>query len=157
MQRLIALHKQHVVTEKFLTIGGVGFICNYATLWVANSYLGLNKVLAELCAAVVALQVTFLLHDRWTYRSAHGYNLGLGARYRLYIVSNTFASLLTVVFFALFSIFLVHLPALALAALVGLAWNFLLNKGVIWRHAARTAPVPPKTVVPAASESRQSA
>ena len=131
------IYKNKKLTLKFGIIGGVGFVCNFLVLKLCIDTGGLNKILAEVIAALVALQITFLLHDRWTYRideTVHKYHLSFGGRYKAYLMSNSFASLLTVVFFALFSIFLGHLPALALAAVVGLVWNFLLNKNVIWHH-----------------------
>ena len=135
---LIDIYRRKGVSIRFVIIGGVGFVCNYAVLWTGTEKLGLQKILAELIAAAVALQVTFLFHDRWTYRNRHEarqYHLSLWRRYRLYVVSNSFASLLTVVFFALFSLFLSHFEALALSALAGLLWNFFMNKAIIWRHA----------------------
>ena len=131
------IYKDKKITIKFAIIGGVGFISNFIILKVCVNYFGLSNILAETIAALVALQITFLLHDKWTYRidkRVHKYHLGFIQRYRLYLVSNSFASLLTVAFFALFSTFLSHLPALALAAIVGLTWNFLVNKKVIWHH-----------------------
>lgn len=134
IQELIKQNKQ---TIQFGVIGLIGFIVNYTTLKLGVSTFGLNRIIAEIFAAIVALQVTFLLHDRWTYRidiKTHTYSHKFSKRYRVYLVSNSFASLLTVVFFALFSIFVGHLLALALAAVVGLLWNFLVNKKVIWHH-----------------------
>lgn len=131
------IYRNKKLTVKFGIIGGVGFVCNFAVLKLGINYAGLNKILAEIVAALVALQVTFFLHDRWTYRidkTIHKYHLNFSQRYRAYLVSNSFGSLLTVVFFALFSIFLGHFPALALAAVAGLIWNFLINKTIIWHH-----------------------
>ncbi len=125
------------LTIKFGIIGGVGFVSNYLVLKGGVAIWGLDRITAELLAALVALQVTFILHDRWTYRidmNTHKYHLNFMKRYRVYLVSNSFASLLTVAFFGLFSIFLSHLPALALAAVVGLVWNYLFNKKIIWDH-----------------------
>jgi putative flippase GtrA len=136
-ERLRKLYETHQLTIRFGIIGGVGFVTNYLTLKGLFVIFGLNRVIAELVAALVALQVTFILHDRWTYRidqSTHKYNLPFSKRYKTYLVSNSFASLLVVVFFALFSMFLGHLAALALAAVVGLTWNYLMNKNVIWHH-----------------------
>ncbi len=136
-EQIYDIYRNKKLTLKFGIIGGVGFVVNFGILKLCISSFGLNKVVAEVIAALVALQVTFLLHDRWTYRideTVHKYHLSFGQRYKAYLVSNSFASLLTVVFFALFSIFLGHFFALALAAIVGLLWNFLLNKNVIWHH-----------------------
>lgn len=136
-EALISSYKQLAVTVKFGIIGGIGFATNYLVLKGCIAAFGVNRVIAELLAALVALQVTFVLHDRWTYRidrSTHKYHMSIWKRYRTYLVSNSFASLLTVVFFGLFSMFHEHLPALGLAAVAGLTWNYLINKRVIWGH-----------------------
>jgi len=115
-------------------------VCNYLILKFSINAWALNRVLAETLGAVVALQITFILHDNWTYRidkTTYKYNLIITKRYRRYLISNSFASILTVAFFALFSIFLGHFLALALAAAVGLTWNFLVNKSIIWHHKPR--------------------
>ncbi len=131
------VYRNKKLTIKFGIIGGVGFVCNYAVLKVGIHVLELNRVLAECLAALVALQITFLLHDRWTYRidkTVHKYHLSMFERYKAYLISNSFASVLTVIFFAIFSTFLGHLVSLAMAAIVGLVWNFLINKNIIWHH-----------------------
>jgi putative flippase GtrA len=136
-EQLRNLYQAHKVTVKFGIIGGVGFVSNYLVLKGCIVVLGANRIVAELIAALMALQVTFVLHDRWTYQidhTVHAYHMTIGKRYRTYLVSNSFASLLTVAFFGLFSTFLDHLPALALAAVAGLTWNYLVNKKVIWGH-----------------------
>lgn len=134
---LLNSYKQHAITIKFSIIGGIGFITNYLVLKGCIAAFGVNRVVAELLAALVALQVTFVLHDRWTYRidrSTHKYHMSIWQRYRTYLISNSFASLLTVVFFGFFSRFLSHLPALGLSAVAGLTWNYLINNKVIWGH-----------------------
>lgn len=133
---IYSIYAERKMTAKFGIIGGVGFVCNYIILSACTSF-GLNKVVSELIAAAVALQVTFLLHDKWTYRidqNVHTYNLSLGKRYRAYVFSNSFATVLTAACFSIFSNFLNYFPALVLGAIVGLAWNFVANKKVIWHH-----------------------
>jgi putative flippase GtrA len=131
------IYRNKKLTIKFIIIGGMGFVSNFFVLKLAISQFGLNKVVAELIAAAVALQITFLLHDKWTYRidkTVHKYHLHFWSRYRTYILSNSFASFITVIFFAIFSIFLSHFFALAFAAVVGMSWNFIVNKKIIWHH-----------------------
>jgi putative flippase GtrA len=133
------IYRDRKVTAKFIVIGSIGFICNYSVLKLGTAVLDLNRIVAEILAVAVALQVTFILHDRWTYRideTIHKYHLNFPQRYRMYIMSNSFSSLLIVVTFAIASIFLGHLISLALASMVGLTWNFLVNKNIIWHHKA---------------------
>ena|ERR1017187_1248524 len=136
-EKIYDIYRDKKLTAKFITIGGIGFLCNYLVLRFSISEWGVNRVVAEILAALVALQVTFILHDNWTYKidkTIRRYHLIFAQRYRAYLMSNSFASLSTVIFFAIFSIFLDHLLSLALAALIGLAWNFFVNKNIIWRH-----------------------
>jgi putative flippase GtrA len=131
------IYRDKKLTAKFGIIGGIGFICNYSVLKFATGVWSFNRIIAEILGALVALQVTFLLHDRWTYRidkAVHKYHLTTVKRYRMYLFSNSFGALLTVVLFSIFSIFAGHLLALAMAALIGLLWNFLANKGFVWSH-----------------------
>lgn len=130
LYRRLAAQKTNL---KFLAVGVIGFVCNYLILKLCMS-IGWHILLSEVVAAIVALHVTFIAHDKWTYRGAQAYKVPLMKRYQIYIVSNSFASLLVVVFFALFSIWLTNFPALALSATVGLLWNYMANKILIWRH-----------------------
>jgi putative flippase GtrA len=135
--QILDIYRNKKLTAKFGIIGGVGFICNFTVLKLLIEFADVNRILAEVLAAAVALQITFILHDRWTYRidkALHKYHLSVRQRYQAYIMSNSFASLLTVIFFAIFSVFFTHLPALVLAAIVGMVWNFLANKNIIWHH-----------------------
>lgn len=118
---------------KFLAVGVIGFVCNYLVLKICTS-IGWHIFLSEVVAAIVALQITFIAHDRWTYRKTQEYKVSPMRRYRIYVMSNSFASLLVVIFFTLFSIWLTHFPALALSAIAGLLWNYMANKILIWRH-----------------------
>ena len=131
------IYMDRKVIAKFIVIGSIGFLCNYGILKLGTAVLDLNRIVAEVLAVAVALQVTFILHDRWTYRidkTIHKYHLNFAQRYRMYIMSNSFSSLLIVVTFAIASAFINHLPALVIASMVGLTWNFLVNKNIIWHH-----------------------
>ena len=120
---------------RFLTVGVVGFVTNYIILTIAI-YFGMHQVNGEIVAAVFALQVTFMLHDRWTYyNKASPLKLALHRRYILYITSNSFGSLMTVVIFSLTTRFIdFHLISLGLAAVAAMIWNYMINKFIIWRH-----------------------
>ena len=138
-EHLYDAYRNKKQTGKFVVIGSIGFVCNYLVLKLGTSTLGLDRVLAEVLAVAIALQVTFVLHDRWTYsidKSVHKYHLSQWGRYRAYLFSNSFGSLLTIGLFSLFSFFLNHFLSLAFASGISLVWNFLMNKAVIWHHKA---------------------
>jgi putative flippase GtrA len=136
-EHIYDIYRNKKLTAKFIAIGSVGFIFNYGVLKLCYHAFHFNSILSEIIAAAAALQLTFLLHDKWTYRidrTIHKYHLSLAQRYKAYLFSNSFGSLLTVIFFALFEIFFRHLIALGLAAIAGMIWNFVINKAIIWRH-----------------------
>ena len=134
-----SLYKERVVASRYALIGSVGFIANYTALMLLTKY-GLNRVIAEVLAVAFALQVTFIFHDKWTYKhKTLSYKRSLFSRYRTYLVSNSLGAIITVIFFALFSIVFNHLISLALASLVGLFWNYVLNKFVVWKHITESA------------------
>ena len=128
------VYRERILTARYILIGSLGFVFNYAVLWMLTKN-GLNRVIAEILAAAVALHVTFIFHDRWTYKDrALSYKRKLFTRYRTYFVSNSIGSLITILFFAVFSLFLNHLLSLALASFCGLFWNYIINKLIVWKH-----------------------
>ena len=58
-------HKQLV---RFVLVCGVGFLINLAVLRFAVETLGIQKLLAEAIAAVIAAPVTFVLNRQWAFR-----------------------------------------------------------------------------------------
>lgn len=120
---------------RFIIVGGIGFITNLFILTVLNHSFGLNKIVSEVLAAVVALQVTFLFHDNWTYKTnTTEYDLKFWARYPSYILSNSFGSIATVFLFSIFSLIMPNAIALGFAATLAMVWNFFMNKVLIWRR-----------------------
>lgn len=120
---------------RFVIVGGIGFLTNLTILNIFEYGFGVNKIVSEILAAIVALQVTFIFHDNWTYKSkSTEYNLKFWARYPSYILSNSFGSIATVFLFSLFSIVMSNFIALAFAATLAMIWNFFMNKVLIWRR-----------------------
>lgn len=127
---------KYALVIKFCIVGGLAFVFNYALLIVLNTHFGIEKIPSEAIAMVLSLQLTFLLHDHWTYVdrvSETVYRRSLRERYLSYLLSNSLGSLITIVMFGVFLSFLTKLPALAFAALMAMVWNFTMNKLVIWK------------------------
>lgn len=125
---------------RFCTVGVIGFLTNFLILKVAIDSFHMHKIPGEVVAAIVALNVTFFLHDNWTYKVLGGENsrkLPIYERYIAYVFSNSFGSIMTVVMFAGLSGYMSRLPALGLAALAAMVWNFFMNKVVIWRSSRK--------------------
>ncbi len=125
------------LTIRFVAVGGIGFVANYVTLSALTDVNHLKKVPAEIIAAAIALHVTFLLHDRWTYKAGHRElsSKSLRSRYLFYLTSNSFSSVITVVLFALFShVIREKIIALGLSATAAMVWNYAINTFIIWRR-----------------------
>lgn len=126
---------------RFLIVGVIGFFTNYLSLVAITELFGLDHIVSEAFAAFIALQITFILHDRWTYTldsKNTTRRLGIWTRYSGYLVSNAFGSLMTVVGFSLIFNYLTRLPSLLIAAVGGLVWNYLMNTYVIWSKSKDT-------------------
>ena len=130
--------KHRTLLSRFIVVGSIGFICNYVVLKLLTLN-HINSVLAEVIAVAVALHVTFVLHDNWTYKfgKEKSHHHALRVRHASYITSNLFGSLMTVILFSAFYLFLTRFEALVIASLIAMFWNFFMNKKVIWRQ--RTA------------------
>ena len=122
----------HKTKLKFFVVGCVGFFCNALVLFLATS-LGLHRIPAEVISMLISLQVTFLLHDKWTYEGVD-YARKLRRRYALYLASNSFGSVMTIVIFSLLSLVLSNFVSLAIASVSVMVWNYMMNKIVIWRN-----------------------
>lgn len=119
---------------RFIVVGVIGFLFNYAVLVMFTS-IGYSHIVSEVIAAILALQVTFILHDRWTYKlHTHGLEaLPLWGRYVSFISSNIVGSLITILIFGILYGYVNRLPALLLAAILGLIWNYVVNLYITWR------------------------
>lgn len=128
---------KHKYIGRFIIVGIAGFVFNSCVLAICIDYLGIGKIISEALAMLFALQLTFLLHDRWTYIDStagrKAYSWKLRKRYTTYLASNSFGSILTIVLFGVFSQTLPRLTALGIAALISMAWNFMANKVIVWR------------------------
>ena len=125
-----------VTVLRFLLVGLIGFIINYVVLVLLTDLVKLSHIGAEIIAALLAFHVTFVLHDKWTYKLklvSKPAVLSLSNRYITFILTNSIGAAMTVVVFALAYNYVNRLPALLIGALSGLIWNYLFNSLVIWR------------------------
>lgn len=140
--RIIAflLDEAHRYIYRFLIVGVGAFLFNYALLYTFSGVFRLEKILGEVLAMIVSLQLTFIAHDKWTYPSSSSkqYSHTLLSRYIGYLASNSFGSIITIGLFALFSTLTGNFTALAVSALIAMVWNFCMNRFVIWRWKTRS-------------------
>lgn len=130
-----------VTTIRFMIVGLLGFLVNYLVLVFFSEVLQLSHLAAEIIAMAVALQVTFLLHDNWTYRvrvKKGQERLSIPKRYAAFISSNLLGGAVTVIVFSVLYNVMLRSVALFIAAMAGLVWNYVANKYVTWRPALDT-------------------
>jgi putative flippase GtrA len=138
IQRLI---RGRVIITRFVIVGATGFFVNYTILEGILAWGVHSKVIAELLAMLVTINLTFYLHDKWTYSSRReGYYLSLRSRYLSYLVTNSSGSLLTVILFGLLVLAFTNIVALGAAAVIVMCWNFIMNL-IVWRHSSHISPV----------------
>lgn len=127
--------KSRMEIYRFGIVGIVGFCINYSTLVIAHNTGIVNKFISELLAIIVALQFTFVLHNAWTYnhKTDQKYSKRVTSRYFSYIASSFVGSLITLMTYVALYGMLDRLMALALSAGMGMCWNFVLNKYIIWK------------------------
>ncbi len=132
------IYNERSLIMRFVIVGLCGFLINYLVLRLCSSYFLINKIISEIFAAIIALQVTFLFNDHWTYKlndtEMSVFRFKIWSRYLTYIATNSFGSLMTVIMFAIFSSLFDRLSALALAAIIAMIWNYFMNKLFIWRN-----------------------
>ncbi len=122
-------------TIRFLLVGLIGFFANYTILVICAEIFNIQHVVAEVIAVVTALHVTFILHDRWTYRlyvKKGSEKLTAVPRYLTFMTSNSLGALITVIVFAALYAHMYRSIALLIAAIAGLMWNYFANKYITW-------------------------
>lgn len=126
--------RHKVLVVKFIFVGGLAFIINYLLLGIFTRELHLQKIIAEVIAIALTMQLTFVLHDRWTYseNGSDTYRLKLSKRYTSYILANSSGALITALLFAFFAHYTQNLIALGLAAAISMCWNFFMNL-FVWK------------------------
>lgn len=118
---------------RFIIVGTVAFFLNYFILELTLNTFTSNKLIAAITAMIVTINVTFILHDKWTYTRNDRYHLPILKRYYSYLSTNTTGSLITISMFSILSNWLPNIFALGIAALTAMTWNFIMNL-FVWRH-----------------------
>lgn len=117
---------------RFLIVGGVGFVVNFIGLTILFHILNIPILVSQLLSAEVALLVTFVGNNYWSFRGDHHHTftqkiiryhmsgwIGLGLNSLCVVVLVKYAGW----YYGL---------ALVIGALVALTWNYTLNKKVIF-------------------------
>lgn len=124
---------------KFLLVGSIGFITNYLVITLLQDVFSWSDILREsVVSTFVAINITFILHDKWTYKKSafeESESRSLARRYRSYVVSNLIGAGLTIAIITLITknTNTSRLVALSVASLAVLVWNYTINKVFIWK------------------------
>lgn len=118
---------------RFLFIGGVGFIVNFLSLTLFYNILRLPIFIADLISAEIALVSTFIGYNFWVFLNHH--HRSIKNKFLKFQFSAGIAIILNVLTVSILVRY-VHLYygfALVTGTLVGLVWNYTLNKKIIFR------------------------
>lgn len=133
-KNLISHAQDKRLIAKFIIVGSSAFVFNYLLLEMFISNFHLGKTVAETISMVISVNLSFLVHDKWTYVVDHStYQTSRKYRYLSYLMTNSSGSVITIVLFTILAQNLSNLIALALAALVAMCWNFIMNL-IIWKQ-----------------------
>jgi putative flippase GtrA len=131
---------------RFAIVGTIGALVDFGTFNLLASVLGIHYVLASVCSFIVAMVNNFLWNRYWTFPDSRSKSasqqliqfsvvnvIGLAIRTPLFaVLSSPLQSLFDLLPFLPVSIFdaemLGHNLALAIAVIVVLFWNFIVNR-----------------------------
>jgi|GEM_PF-4269007 len=131
---MISDKASRLVVAKFIVVGIVAFLVNYAILELALRIVTIPKPIAATLAMIVTINLTYILHTNWTYiRKDISYYMPPIKRYLSYLSTNSTGAVITIVGFSILSSRLPNLISLGIAAITAMIWNFLMNL-IVWRH-----------------------
>ena len=131
---MISDKASRLVIAKFIVVGMVAFFVNYAILELALRFVTGSKPIAATLAMVVTINLTYILHTKWTYfRKDVNYYMSSLKWYLSYLSTNSTGAVITIVGFSILTLSLPNLISLGIAATIAMIWNFLMNL-IVWRH-----------------------
>jgi putative flippase GtrA len=119
---------------RFALIGFTGFIVNYIVLILIFDLLGAPITVSQLIGAESALLTTFIGNNFWAFRDHH--HIPIKHKLAKYHVTSGTGIVITstIVVVLVKHMHVYYGLALAISACVGMVWNFLFNKFVIFRR-----------------------
>jgi len=115
-------------------IGGIGFVVNYLLLLVLFDWLGMPILFSQLIGAELALLSTFVGNNFWSF--THHHHISLKRKFITYhgtagagILITSSTIILLVQFAELY-----YGLALVIAASIGMVWNYIWNKKVVFKR-----------------------
>ncbi len=119
--------------QKFLAVGGVGFVVNSAFLYLLTDIALLFYVASSILAIEISMLVTFLLNETWTWRDRSEGALW-GRMWRYQLVNLTGLLINVAVLYALTAgLGLHYFGSNLMGAGMAAVWNYTVNHTVTWR------------------------
>lgn len=117
---------------RFVVVGGVGFVINFAILTILYKILDVKLLPAQLIGAEVAILSNFYLHNSWTYKDA--VKDSIAKRITEFHLSSWVGSgLTTITLVVLVDRGVQYIVALVIGAVIALVWNFFWTRFIIWK------------------------
>lgn len=113
---------------RFCLVGGVGFIVDFLVLQ-ALIIFGFTPQFARIYSILLALQVTFVLHRQFTFRVQHSW----WRAWIKFMASNALGALVNYACFVFALNFVSHTPAMLIATVIALFFNYWANKRYVFR------------------------
>jgi putative flippase GtrA len=126
---------------RFMIVGSGGFAINFAILFVLHGALKLPLVPSQLLGAESAILSNYYFHSVWTYRDARRKAISVRlTQFHITAWAGSGITTLTLVG-AVHFLHSYYLLALAYGSFVGLLWNYLWTKYLIFAKAKSHNPV----------------
>jgi putative flippase GtrA len=118
---------------RFLFIGGIGFIVNFLMLTVLYHLLKMPIVIADTISAEVSLVVTFFGYNFWAFTGHH--HISKRNKFLKFQISAGVGIILNISTVSILVRYahLFYGLSLVFGTIVGLTWNYTLNKKVIFQ------------------------
>lgn len=136
--KLIDLIWHHFILKfkqffKFCVVGTAGAIIDIGGLWLLVEFVGLYYLIGATISFVASVINNYFLNKYWTFKDLSAINFKQIFSFALISIIGLCINLLTMYTFVEF-INLNYLISKAIASLVVLLWNFLMNKHVTFKQ-----------------------
>ena len=116
---------------RFAIVGGTGTIVSLVTLYLFTDKVGLNYLISNIVAFMLAVTNNYLWNTLWTFKSSKGIS-----GYVKYIVMSLITfGITTLLLYILTSILgLWYMFSAVITTLCGFMFNYVISKYIIWRR-----------------------
>jgi putative flippase GtrA len=133
---LVASYYKLIAYDKvrFVVVGGIGFLFNYASLALFYKLIGLPIIIAQILGAEIALLSTFVGNNFWAFKGHHHIQL------KTKLIKFHMSAAAGLAINSILVIVLVHFAhlyyglALVIGSAAGLVWNYTLYKRFVFKN-----------------------